>query len=206
MKQILLTTLFLAFAALAFGQDTTLVSPDTARINPNIQAEESDTVVEKKTGINPSIVAIESAVIPGLGQISNRQYWKVPIIYGGFLTLGYFIRENQLQYVDFRDAYKLRVDGDTATKDKYDPTVPGSIFKYSESTLLNARENYRRNRDLSIIITAGLYAANILDAYVFAHLKQFDVSEDLSMRIIPVNLTNIAQNNTVVCTLQLNLR
>jgi hypothetical protein len=159
----------------------------------------------------PPSVALRSAIIPGWGQLSNRQYWKVPLFYAGFGVCAYFINKNNTEYQSFREAYKERTDNNPNTIDVYDPNPlnphPSKDgFVYTADGLLNLREQYRQYRDLTYIIAFGVYAANILDAYVYAELKDFNVSNDLSMRVVPVNFANIAGRNCVVTTLKFNFR
>jgi hypothetical protein len=162
------------------------------------QAPAMDSIPLRPKWQQPNYVALESAIVPGLGQVVNGQIWKVPIIYAGGLTIAYFIRFNNQKYHAYQQAYRLRTDNDTTTKDAFP--------LYSEIGLLQLREAYHSDRDLSIIIAVVGYAANILDAYVYAHLKDFDVSEDLSMQIQPVNLVNIAGHTSPVVSLKLTLR
>jgi hypothetical protein len=157
-----------------------------------------DSIPARPKWQQPGFVALESAIIPGLGQVVNGQYWKVPIIYGGGVAIGYMVSYNNRKYNTFRTAYRLRTDNDTSTKDAYP--------LYSELGLLELREAYRRDRDLSVIVGVVVYAANILDAYVYAHLQDFDVSEDLSMQVQPFNLVNIAGHTAPVFTLKLNIK
>ena len=139
--------------------------------------------------ISPNKVALQSTFLPGLGQITNHRVWEVPIIYGGFAVLGYLIVDNNKQYDIYRDAYRQRLKNDTNNLDKFDIRSSIAGPKYSSDGLLQLREYYRRNRDLSIIVSVIVYAANIVDAYVFAQLKDFDVSNDLSMRFHPINIS-----------------
>jgi hypothetical protein len=155
----------------------------------------SDTVKTQKQPkskykyISPNKVALQSTFLPGLGQITNHRAWEVPIIYGGFAVLGYLIVDNNKQYDIYRDAYRQRLKNDTNNLDKFDIRSPIAGPKYSSDGLLELREYYRRNRDLSIIVSVIVYAANIVDAYVFAQLKDFDVSNDLSMQLHPINIS-----------------
>ena len=144
-----------------------------------------------------------ATICPAAGQIYNKSYWKVPIVLGGFASMIYIIDWNTRGYQRFKKAYRLRYDYDQKVAAhnqwkedvKNDPDLPEpenpasstDEFKgrYSADFLKNLKNNYRRNRDLSIIATAGLYILQIVDAHVDAHLKDFDVSDDLSMRIEP---------------------
>ena len=143
-------------------------------------AQRSDTLLAKRPH-SPKKATILSAVLPGAGQLYNKKWWKVPIIYGGFAGLGYAFVFNQDQYDLYRDAYLLRVDDDPNSIDEFDGV-------YSDANLIELQDYYRRNRDLSIIGGVLLYVMNIIDANVDAHLFHFDVGEDLSMNVQPTNL------------------
>ena len=119
-----------------------------------------------------------SAVLPGLGQIYNKKYWKVPIIYAGGAYLVYAFSFNQSQYTRFKNAYIALTDGDPNTVDEFNGLVP-------KDQLLYYKDQYRRNRDLSVIGFFGLYILQLVDASVDAYFFDFDVSDDLSLKIIP---------------------
>lgn len=119
-----------------------------------------------------------STALPGAGQIYNRKYWKAPLIWAGLATTIWFAQDNNKIYRDFADAYDMRVDDDPNTVDAY-------VGVYSERQLIVLQNQFRRWRDLNIILTVGVYLYNILDAYVDAHLFYFDVSEDLSLHWRP---------------------
>ncbi|MFW5705910.1 MAG: DUF5683 domain-containing protein [Bacteroidota bacterium] len=127
---------------------------------------------------------IMSAILPGLGQAYNKKYWKIPIIYAGFGTLYYFIRTNGQEYRQFRDAYNVVFEGDTARFDQYE-----YIIRYDANLdqLREGRDYYRRNLELSWIFTGVLYILNIIDASVDGNLYNFTVDDDLSLRFEPVN-------------------
>ncbi len=147
-----------------------------------------DSIQSKKpeTVHSPRKATIYSAVLPGLGQIYNRKYWKVPIVYGGFITLGYFINLNNEEYVKFRQAYSDIIDTDPNTV-SYRKLIsnenmlkPENIGQLTER-LRSAKDYWRRNRDLVVIGTAVFYAVNIIDASVDAHFFNFDISDDLAI-------------------------
>lgn len=147
--------------------------PDSSK---TFSVSRSDTVTySRKTKRDPRRASLLSAVFPGAGQLYNKKYWKLPILYGGSFALGYFIDLNNDQYKLFRNAYVERKSG------KED------IFKgrFNEEQLVRQREYWRRNRDLLIIVSAFTYLLNIADAAVDAHLSEFDVSDDLSMSVYP---------------------
>jgi hypothetical protein len=128
---------------------------------------------------SPKKAAIMSAAFPGLGQIYNEKYWKLPLVYGGFTGLILMFDYNQKLFVKYRDAYKLRVDGDSTTIDAF-------VNRLSDNTLFEAQKTFRRYRDLSIIGMGLLYVLNIVDASVDGHLYTFDVSDKLTMNIKPL--------------------
>lgn len=135
-----------------------------------------------------SKAAIYSAVLPGLGQAYNKKYWKIPVIYAGFGVIGYFVYSNNTEYKEFKEAYLYVANGQT------EPTDNPYVTKYTQDQLKEAMEFYRRNRDLSIIIGGLWYTLNILEAYVDAHFFDYDISEDLTMKISPsaINSSNTA--------------
>lgn len=126
-----------------------------------------------------------STIFPGAGQVFNKSYWRVPIVVGGLASTIYTIDWNNRGYQRFKTAYALRVDYDK-NPDKY-PGGAADEFRgaYSATFLKNLKDSYRRNRDLCIILTAGVYLLNILDAHVDAHLQDYDISDDLSMNLEP---------------------
>ena len=126
-----------------------------------------------------------STIFPGAGQVFNKSYWRVPIVLGGLASTIYTIDWNNRGYQRFKTAYALRVDYDN-NPDKY-PGGAADEFRgaYSATFLKNLKDSYRRNRDLCIILTAGVYLLQILDAHVDAHLQDYDISDDLSMNLEP---------------------
>jgi hypothetical protein len=139
---------------------------------------------------SPRKATIYSTVLPGLGQIYNRKYWKVPLIYGGFVTLGYFINFNNERYTTYRQAYSDIIDKDPNTNSYLDLKVnpinfqPDKITQLTEQLRL-AKDGSRRDRDLVVIGTAVFYALNIIDASVDAHFFNFDISDDLTINWVP---------------------
>ena len=119
----------------------------------------------------PSKAAFYSAVVPGLGQAYNKKYWKIPIIYAGIGTGIYFYNQNTKDYNRFRDAYKRRLAGFE------DDEFQG----ISTDRLIDAQRTASRNRDVSIIVSIAFYLLNIIDANVDAHLRQYNISDDLSL-------------------------
>lgn len=127
--------------------------------------------------LSPARAAFYSAVLPGLGQAYNKKYWKIPIVYAAIGTGVYFVVDNQQEYLRYQDAYKLRISG---RPDEFDGTGENPFI--SEDGLIRAQEVLKRNRDLAIFITIGLYALNIIEANVDAHLDDRAFSRNLSVR------------------------
>ena len=156
--------------------------------------------------------AVLLALVPGLGQIYNQKYWKLPIVYGGLMGCMYAVTWNNRNYKDYSTAYKdimsdyymiqenskkdpdeqIVITKDHLSKSWQELLSPGADpLEYVDNTqfqnaLKNQKDYYRRYRDLSIIITVGVYALSIIDAYVDAQLFDLDISPDLSMRVEPV--------------------
>lgn len=131
-----------------------------------------------------------SALFPGLGQIYNRRYWKLPIVVGGFMGLGYATSWNNRQFKDYSQAYRDLSDNDPSSNSYmnfFPPTTDESSLDKSwlSSTLRSRRNFYRRNRDLCIICMVALYLVCMIDAYVDASMAHFDISPDLSMDMAP---------------------
>lgn len=128
-----------------------------------------------------------STICPGAGQIYNKSYWRAPIVLGGIASMVYVVDWNNRGFKRFKKAYALRADfernpgnyPDNVSKDEFGGRYPATYLK-------NLRDAYRRNRDLCLIISAGIYAFQIIDAHVDAHLKDFDISDDLAMRLDPL--------------------
>ena len=168
-----------------------------------------DAVWQYKTDkpILPAKPTIYSTLIPGLGQIYNKEYWKVPIIYGGIAFCGYLINHNNIQYNRFRDAYNSATH---TANGRPDPLPHEFGTKYTPENLKYFRDGYRRNRDYSILATVIIYALNIIDANVFAHLADYDISDNLSMKFEPTlfdpTLTPMTYTPSVGFNLKITLK
>lgn len=187
---------FLSITFILFSLTATLSFAQKAEEPVEASADTTETVVKKKH--SPLKATIMSAALPGLGQIYNGKWWKVPIIYGGFGGLIYSSVFNDLKCQTYRNAYLLRIDDDPNTVDQFDG-------RYSDANLRELVDFYQRNRDLSLIFTGVLYALNIIDASVDAHLKDFDVSDDLSMKVRPT-MQPIGPSMTPMPAVALTLR
>lgn len=127
---------------------------------------------------SPQKATILSAVIPGLGQIYNKKYWKVPVIYGGFAALGYGITFQNSEYKRYKRAYNDLTDKDPLTIDEF-------AGKRSAEELKSARDYYRRYRDYAILGAVALYIANVIDAHVDASLYDYEIDDNLALRVTP---------------------
>lgn len=158
-----------------FGQsaDSIVQEGVGATVSPSTQKISVSSVV------SPKRIGLYSAVLPGLGQAVNRQYWKIPIIYAGAAVAAYYIYDNRKNYNDFRSVYIGRISNN-----------PEAFKQHAELTSINQVEDamnyYRHYLDLSVVISVAGYALQIMDAVVFANLKGFDISPDISLRVRPV--------------------
>ncbi|MEH6680845.1 MAG: DUF5683 domain-containing protein [Sediminicola sp.] len=191
-----------SFWALFFVLITTAIraqeDQDPSREIDSVQATElpaedmvvQDSVFVKREEMNPlapSKAAFYSAILPGLGQIYNKRYWKVPLVYAALGTGIYVYNYNDDLYDRFRTAFKRRRAG--FTDDEFynfngDELVVGEP-DLSDEALQDGQERYQRDRDLALVVTIALYALNIIDANVDSHLKQFNVDDNLSMDFRP---------------------
>ena len=157
-----------------------------------VTADGSPYGLEEKKEFNPvpERAVWMSALFPGLGQIYNRRYWKLPIVIGGFMGLGYATNWNNGQLRDYSQAYRDLMDNDPSTKSYMNFFPPNTKEEDLDKTWLTSvmqsrRDFYRRNRDLCIICCVGLYLLCMVDAYVDASLAHFDISPDLSVEWSP---------------------
>jgi hypothetical protein len=161
----------------AAGQDTI---NDLLLSRKSHKAETSDTLARRH---NPTMASIYSAVLPGLGQVYNKKYWKVPVIYAGFGVFYYFIQFNDKEYKAWRAAYNHAL----VNADSLEPPVNDyeRLYGYNTEILKDQKNYYRRNRDLSYILTSIWYLLNIVDATVDAQMFTWEIDDDLSMRFEP---------------------
>lgn len=134
-----------------------------------------DTLAIKKH--NPKTAAWMSAAIPGLGQIYNRKYWKLPVVYVGLGVCGYFVWTNTSEYRKYKETYRYRMGVDSMATD-YFPNA-------TDNTVKEMKEYHHKNIEISYIAAGLIYLLNIIDATVDAHLYDFDITDDLTMRIEP---------------------
>ncbi len=136
---------------------------------------------------NPKIATRRSLILPGWGQAYNKEYWKIPIVWGALGTAAGFWIYNNKWYRKTRFAFELVVDTVTGRYNEIDPKLIDSRsgLPFTASTLQFYRNDFRKNRDYSLLYFIVLWGLNVADATVFAHLKEFDVSNDLSLRVKP---------------------
>lgn len=175
--------LFIAFPVLAQETDDVVEPEGESQL---VIEETLETRIEQDP-LAPARAAFYSAVVPGLGQAYNKRYWKIPIVYGGMASGIYFYTTNNKDYNRFRNAYKRRLAGykdDEFFGNGNEPVI-------SNDRLINAQRYAQKNRNLSLMVTAGFYLLNIIDANVDAHLKQYEVFDDLTLQpsfdIDPIN-------------------
>ena len=134
---------------------------------------------------DPKKATMLSAILPGAGQVYNGKTWKVPILYAGILTDVYFIQYNHKRYERFRDALFALDKGE-----------PNQFPSLNRAALVRNVDYWRQNRDLTLLLMLGIYALNLVDANVDAHLSGFDISEDLTLKIAPQIGTLSASSTT----------
>ena len=154
---------------------------------------------------NPQRALWLALVIPGGGQIYNRKYWKLPIVYGGFVGCIYALTWNNSMYKDYAQAYLDIMDDDpgTASYNKFlhlgRQITPENEERYKQ-IFKSRKDKYRRWRDLSFFVMVGIYAVSVIDAYVDAELSDFDISKDLSLKVRPTLINNQTSPNPLYAT------
>lgn len=183
-KKHILVVLFLLLISLkGFSQDSLAV-----KVADTIITVSNEDIFNP---LSPSKAAFYSAVLPGLGQAYNRSYWKIPIVYGALGTGIYFYSTNNTNFKRARTAYKLRIND---KPDEFDGEN-GNPF-LSVDALIAAQKGYKKDRDLSLLVTVGLYILQILEASTNAHLLQHNVDNNLT--ISPQFIKDTTTNKTIV--------
>lgn len=191
MRKSLIAMFSFAFLCLiAQAQESTMDTIPTANpiypssiLKPDLQAMDEATgkkrKKKKKTFIpSPKKAVILSAIFPGNGQIYNRRYWKLPIVYGAVGGMGYLVYQNTQEHKRFKRAFFLRTDGDETTIDEFEGI-------YTDSDISSLRESARGNLELAYVGLFVVYSLTAVEAFVDAHLQSFDISDDLSFKIKP---------------------
>ena len=193
-KNLYIIVLFCLFAITGLAQEKTPKNQESDSLQKKLRSDGvifDDSQLKKTKAINPlapSKAAFYSAILPGLGQIYNKRYWKVPLVYAAIGTGIYVYDFNNQNYKRFRNAFKSRQAG--FRNDEFysrDPdnaeNLPFEPDFLDTNDLENQQERFQRDRDLALVVTIILYALNIVDANVDAHLKQFNIDDNLSMNI-----------------------
>ena len=183
-------TLFLVLFAMvtvltASAQDSVAVSSEDSLIT-----EGRDTLALKSyaTRYDPRKALLYAAVIPGLGQIYNKKYWKLPLVYGGMFALGYAINFYQDGYTTYKAKLYFNLENGYEGDDDQAPGDP-----YTTSNYRKIVDQYKRERDFMIILMGGVYLLQMVDAHVDAHLKEFDLNPKLQMSVRPT----VEQNDLI---------
>lgn len=153
----------------------------------------------KEDAHSPTKATVYAALVPGLGQIYNQKYWKLPILYGGATALAYFYQRNDFRYNYFKDGYnnsisleKLETDKNLYTEEQYNAQKAilvekmGRLYGHSSETLRTYKNAYRRDRDFVVIVSGLFYILSVMDANVDAHFFDYDISNNLSFNVQPL--------------------
>lgn len=170
--------IFILSLLLILGTAPILAQQDSVSVSTEQFIPTTDEYFKEYDPLAPARAAFYSAVLPGLGQAYNGRYWKIPIVYAALGVGTYFYINNDNEYHRYRDAYRIRLAG--GTNDEFSDENGTPLI--SDSGLQDAQEFYQRNKELSLLVMIGLYALNIIDANVDAHLQQFNVSENLALK------------------------
>ncbi|NOZ35942.1 MAG: hypothetical protein GXO80_11665 [Chlorobi bacterium] len=202
MKQfVFISIIIISFNGTGYSQNDSLkTNKDTLIIKGVKEVEINSSIKKKKSGR----AALFSAILPGAGQVYNGKYWKVPIVYSALGSAAFFFQYNNKLYKKYLTGYQQRIEHEA------DSTVDETIFSKDIGTdvLLQYKNSSRRNRDLSAVIMLAVYGLNIIDAVVDAELSDFDVSDDLSLKISPeiIPLHGKIKKNTIGLTFCFNFK
>ena len=180
LKYILVLTFCLSLISSILRAQETSDSVNVIRAFQDSLIVESDEVIEIVIDTlenRPNTASLYSAALPGLGQAYNKKYWKIPLIYGGGMVIGYFLNYNHQLYKQYRDGLIALIDQDDRTE-PFDPRLDKNDYQ-------RAVDYWRRNRDLLMIGVVFLYVMNIVDAHVDAHLELFTIEDDISLNLEP---------------------
>ena len=178
-----------------YAQD--IISADTTHIvlADSIVTQPEKGYTHQKWNPDPKRALWLALVIPGGGQIYNRKYWKLPLIYGGFMGCAYALTWNNMMYKDYSQAYLDIMDDDDNTK-SYEDFLPYGVKVTDanrsrlETILKKRKDYYRKYRDMSVFAFGAVYLLSVIDAYVDANLSSFEISDDLSLKVGPAVLNN----------------
>ncbi|MBL7832689.1 MAG: hypothetical protein JNK18_01980 [Cyclobacteriaceae bacterium] len=175
MKKIVLASLIIGFSMTAYGQDSLRSELDSDTV---FLKSDTATIASYASRYDPRKALLFAAILPGLGQVYNKKYWKLPLVYGGFAGFGYGVSFYQSGYKEFKGAlFDLLESGES--------TIKVRNQDWNEQSLRTVVNRYRRERDFFIILSAGMYLLQMIDAHVDAHLKEFDLNPNLQVKIQP---------------------
>jgi hypothetical protein len=190
-------SLFIAKPLLIPGEDSAMI---VAMADTTLQKKQNSKKDWSKWRPDAKRALWLALVIPGGGQIYNRKYWKLPIFYGGVVGCIYALTWNNQMYHDYSQAYIDISDNDPNTKSysqflHLGKVIDNSNKDYYQDLFRKRKDRYRRYRDLSIFALIGIYALSVIDAYVDASLSEFDISDDLSLRVAPTIISDKNSRN-----------
>jgi hypothetical protein len=190
MKQLLFFLVFLFTAQLLSAQQADTVAGGRNEVQLQKKKDKKNSDSASATLHSPRKATIRSAIIPGWGQIYNKKYWKVPIVYGALGTCVGIFFYNRTEYINARDAYRYKLDNDPSNdgliEPKFRPVDPEAIRRY--------RNDVRQNVDYSVLFFLICWGLNVVDATVDGHLKAFEVNENLSLQLKPSYLPQTRQS------------
>lgn len=195
------TTQVLSRDTLISNMDDKLILQQTQQVEVDTLEIVVDTLQQKEKSSranfkpDPTRAVWMGALIPGFGQIVNKKYWKLPIVYGGFMGFAYALSWNNNRYVSYKNAYRDIIDDDPTTNYHVEilprgytlENYPGGISVYRDR-LKTGMEQFRRYRDMTILLSIGYYALVMLDAFVDAQLYDFDITPDLVLNVAPARI------------------
>jgi hypothetical protein len=183
-KAIFFLLFFLPAGKLWAQKDTVLIK-DTGIVQPQKKATKKEKInlfsIDTSKPYNPRVAILRSAVFPGWGQATNKKYWKMPLVYGALGTTAYIFFRNIKQFKEANASYKNAIDGDTSNN----YLIPQPYYSVLDQPQLikNFRNEVRQNVDYSVLFFIAFWGLNVVDAAVDAHLKTFDVSDELTLQI-----------------------
>ncbi|MGF2412232.1 MAG: DUF5683 domain-containing protein, partial [Ferruginibacter sp.] len=187
LKPIILILFFVPATKLFAQKDSAAIKDSASAATTKKTAPKKQKVnifsIDTAKPYNPKIAIVRSAILPGWGQITNKKYWKLPLVYGALGTTAYIFVRNIKQFKEANAAYKNSIDGNTAN----DNQIPEPYYsvRSNPERIKNFRNEVRQNVDYSVLFFIAFWGLNVVDAAVDAHLKTFDVSDNLSLQIKP---------------------
>ncbi len=183
----IVTFIIILFFTLSLKAQKPINFDSLGRVNILNKALEDSILKDKINTISPRVAAKKSAILPGWGQVYSKHYWTLPIIYGGFIASGVFVSINQKKFKEFKRVYL-----ETSIANQKNPSITSGIVnlkgqqtEYSLNNLRNGTSFYKRYRDLSYLSIPLIWAVNVLEVNIAAHLKTFDTTDDISWKITP---------------------